>query len=451
MPLMRVNETAVVAGLSVVSPPGVIVADRVAHRHWPTPTILGLVGFLAFLAYLPVFRQPFVSDDYIQIALGRQYGPVGSWWALALDPLYRCRATSILLTYWTEQLFGLSPFGFYTSSVLLHVINSMFLFVAARYYGVARWPAAAAAGFFAVYLGHQEAVMWYAAVHELLLFFFCLAFVMCWTRWLRSGGKLAYAGAVFSFALALLSKEPGIMLAPLALLMAFGERQWRRGIVAVAPLAFISALYAFGIFVNKPVHLHQNDGTFSLAAPFYWTWLNSMGRMLWLWGLLSVAGLTLWNGWGPNRRLIVTAALWAGLTLLPFCFLTYMSRIPSRHTYLASAGLALLVGAGFATFHRRFGRRRRWAIPVLVTVLVAHHCGYLWTKKRQQFLARAEATEALLAVARAGADRIYVRCFPYGPEVAEAALLIALDKPKSMLLWTPPEDRNVATVCAPHP
>lgn len=447
---MRVIETAVVAGVSVVSPPVGVTANQVAHRRWSIAAILSVIAALAVIAYLPVFHQPFVSDDYIQIELGRQYGPVSSWWALANDPLYRCRATSILLTHWTEQLFGVSPLSFYSTSVLLHVLSSLLLFATARFYGFARWPSAAAAGFFAVYLGHQEAVMWYAAVHELLLFLFCLSFVLCWTRWLRRGGSLAYAGASLSFAFALLSKEPGVVLVPLGLLIAAGERQWRKGMAGALPLAAVSLLYAYGIFVNKPVHLHQNDGTFSLGAPFYLTWVNSMGRMLWIWGLLSLIAIALWNGWKANRRLIVAATLWAGLTLLPFCFLAYMPRIPSRHTYLASAGLALLVAAGFATFHARFGRRR-WAVPTLAAILIAHHCGYLWTKKRQQFLARAEATETILNLARAGVDQIYVRCFPYGPEVAEAALRVALNKPTSMLVWSPPQNPNVPSVCSPHP
>lgn len=447
---MWVNETAVVAGVSVVSPAGIRVPASAARSRWSTPAILGVIAFLAVLAYWPVFRQPFVSDDYIQIALGRKYGPVASWWALALDPLYRCRATSILLTYWTEVLFGLAPLYFYTSAVILHAINSMLLFAAARSYGFTRWPSAVAAGFFAVYLGHQEAVMWYAAVHELVLFFFSLCFVLCWTRWLRRGDRLACVGASLSFALALLSKEPAVVLVPLALLMALGEGQLKRGLVAALPLAAASALYAYGIFINKPVHLHQNDGTFSLSAPFYLTWVNSVGRMLWLWGLLSLIGLTAWRSWKAHRRLIVSAIVWAGITLLPFCFLTYMPRVPSRHTYLASAGLALLVAAGFTTFRHRFGHYR-WAVPLLAAIVVAHHCGYLWTKKRQQYLARAEATETLLEVARTGVERINIRCFPYGPEVAEAALSVALSKPSTMLVWNQPVDSETPTICTSHP
>jgi hypothetical protein len=40
---------------------------------------------------------------------------------------------------------------------------------------------------------------------------------------------------------------------------------------------------------------------------------------------------------------------WMTLGLLHYSFLTYMTRVPSRHTYLAAAGLALLVGWAAAT------------------------------------------------------------------------------------------------------
>jgi hypothetical protein len=43
--------------------------------------------------------------------------------------------------------------------------------------------------FFAVYEGHQEAVMWYAALPELLVFFVSLATLLLWLRWRENGGR----------------------------------------------------------------------------------------------------------------------------------------------------------------------------------------------------------------------------------------------------------------------
>ena len=135
------------------------------HEH-PIRTLT----VLAVVTYQPVLVQPFLSDDYIQIHLGRLYGPISAWPALALDALYRCRATSILVTHWTEQAFGLAPLGFYLTSIALHAAATCLLYLTAvRKLRMDATASFLAAAFFAVYEGHQEAVMWYASMPELLL------------------------------------------------------------------------------------------------------------------------------------------------------------------------------------------------------------------------------------------------------------------------------------------
>lgn len=135
---------------------------------------LPILALLAILPYVVVLDQPLISDDYLQIALGRQYGPVSGWSALAGDALYRARATSLVVTYWTERLFGASPLPLYASAILLHVLNSWLVFALASRLGLGRRMGLCAAAFFAIYEGHQEAVMWYAALPELLVFTFSL-------------------------------------------------------------------------------------------------------------------------------------------------------------------------------------------------------------------------------------------------------------------------------------
>src|SRR6516165_9338049 len=53
---------------------------------------------------------------------------------------------------------------------------------------------AIAACIFAVSQRHREAVMWYAALPELMVFFFVLLSLLCWVRWLQSprGSEAAY-------------------------------------------------------------------------------------------------------------------------------------------------------------------------------------------------------------------------------------------------------------------
>ncbi|MCC6585250.1 MAG: hypothetical protein IT168_00905 [Bryobacterales bacterium] len=415
-----------------------------------------LIAVAAVLPYVPTFMQPFVSDDYLQIALGRQYGPVDRWPALAADPLYRCRATSIVLTHWTEVIGGVSPRVFYSTSIVLHVLNSLLLFGVIRSLRFAPLVAAVAAAFFGVYQGHQEAVMWYAALPELLLFLFSILLIWLWTRFLRADGWRSagyWVAGLLTYVLALLSKEAAVTVVPLALGLAFWEQKLRRGVLGSVPLGLIALIYAAGIFVNKPVHLHLNDGTFSLTAPFYVTWINSMGRLLWIWGALSLLWLAASRALRLQYRVVLAGLLWAGITLLPFSFLTYMPRVPSRHVYLPSAGLALIVAAGFVSFRHRFSRYQ-YAAPLLAMLIVTHHTGYVWIRKRVQFLERAEPTERLLAMARSGKTAIYIHCFPYGPEIAERALEVMMSERTVRLIWKQAgaPDNSQAMLCTlKHP
>jgi hypothetical protein len=159
-------------------------ADRVAHfpfrsTHgvsWTRLRVAALVllclSILSLFAYGRALFLPFIADDYVQIQLARTFGPVSGWSDLAKDALYRCRATSLLLTYWTDLAFGLDPFVYRLSSLLLHISNAFLVFALGAWRAIGWRISALAACFFAVSQRHSEAVIWYAAlpVTRLLLF-----------------------------------------------------------------------------------------------------------------------------------------------------------------------------------------------------------------------------------------------------------------------------------------
>src|SRR5687768_6922631 len=92
------------------------------RRFWVVILLLALAA-LSVLAYARALALPLIADDYLQVQLGRTYGPVSGWTGLAADPLYRSRSTSILLTWWTERLFGVSTIAFNLTSLLVHILN----------------------------------------------------------------------------------------------------------------------------------------------------------------------------------------------------------------------------------------------------------------------------------------------------------------------------------------
>ncbi len=425
---------------------------------------LFIIAVLAIVAYLPTLTLPFISDDYPGIKRSLSYGPMSGWEALAKDSVERPRATTFIFSYAIYHLFGMRPAAFYSANILLHVLNCWLLFAAGRWravgYGVSFWAAA----FFAVYEGHSEAIMWSSACNELLLFFFGFLSFIFWLIFLeREKARLRWLALSFFFFLpSLLSKESAVIFVVLFALPLFFPPNQRRGRHAGLPLrymglrqapyllphALICVPYVISIFMARAQSLRFHNQSFVLSAPFWVTWTNSYGRMLWFWGLSAAISMFLWSRSGRSD----VSFVWMGIGFIPYMFVDYMHRIPSRHTYLASAGLGWLMGAAIVVMKERYAKNYKWAPPVILLLILSHNVGYLWTKKRQQFLERAQPTERLIALARSVNGPIFVKCFPpnLAPTHAEAALELILNKPADTLIWSEEEARKrppAATFC----
>ncbi|HEV3469699.1 MAG TPA: hypothetical protein VG148_10290 [Pyrinomonadaceae bacterium] len=416
------------------------------HKVRPPGVLIPLsVSLLALVSYLPTLGQPLIEDDYPNIALAREHGPVGGWAGMARDRVNRVRATTFVVTHWVERAFGLRPAAFYSLSILLHVSNCLLI------YALGRWPPVGfrvsgwAAAFFAVHEGHQEAVMWYSACNELLLFFFGSLSLLGWLLFLEGGRgrRLWYAASLLSFVLALLSKESSVVLvAVLSLPLLLGPEPRARRLPALSPFAVLAAVYAVSIFQTRGESFRFSDGSFDLGAPFWETWAKSFFALFWPWGWLAAMTLAAGRRFGGLLRLGV---FWVSVSFVPYMFVAYVHRVPSRQTYLASAGLALIVGAAVVVLKERVRPSRAWLLTALLGVMLLQNVSHLWTRKHGLFLKRAEPTEQLIALARSVEGPIYVRCFPRPPIIAEAAVEVALGRPPGTLVWDEAEARRLRT------
>ncbi len=280
--------------------------------------VLCALGALAILTYLPFLGLPPMQDDYLQIQLAERYGGPAGWAGLLQDPLYRCRATSILLTAATVHLFGWSMLAFNLSSMALHALNVLLIAAlgSCRWIG---WPVSLVAAFvFAVRERHHEAVVWYASLHEPLVLLFSLLSVLSLIKWLEGGSRGWLAASGFAWLAALGSKESGVVLAVVLPAIAWLYPERRR---AVFPLlaagAAVTAAYFMLAFGQRAEHQHFNDGTFSFSTQLARTLLNSAARGLWIWGGLSLAALAVYRA-KVDLRLLAFSAAWflAGLLAL---------------------------------------------------------------------------------------------------------------------------------------
>jgi hypothetical protein len=378
--------------------------------------LLIALALLAVVAYLPTLRQPLLEDDYPNIAEAHALGL-----HILSDPIFGIRSSFFLLIDGLYRLFGMTAAAYYIPLIVLHVFNTWLVYALGYWRPVGYRVSAWAAAFFAVYEGHQEGIMWVSGATEPLLFLFGVGAFLCWLRFLYEGKWAWYAAALVAFVPALYSKESAFICVALMLLpAAFDRSTWRRA-VWIIPFGLLAGASVAHVLYTRTYSFRFNDGSFSLHAPFWLTWPNTLVRLFWIWGLLALAAVAIWK---PARWMVVTGIglLWAGLSLVPYSFLTYATRIPSRQVYLASAGLALVVGLALMELYSRYWRRWPVLVAVVCAVILLQNVVYLWTKKRGQFLERAAPTEQLIALSRRTQGPIFVECFPRPPLVADWAV-----------------------------
>jgi hypothetical protein len=327
-----------------------------------------------------------------------------------------------VLTYWVDSAAGLNPQIYHGVAVALHVLASWLVYALGAWKLIGRKVAMIAACFFSVFEGHQEAVMWYSAMMEILLFLFGVGALVCFVEWLRGKGWIYYALAVAAFGLALLSKESAYIYAALMVLPAIEmaretKRQVSAGVLGLLPFIVIGAIYVTWIAIGRNSNPRFGDGSFAITRHFPVVLADSVGRLLFVWGLLALAGLAALRA-REYIPLTVYSLIWIVLGLVPYSFLTYMNRVPSRHTYLASAGLALIVAAAMVSVWERLGGRLVLTIGAIILMV---NVSILWRRKAEQYRTRALPTDILINAVRHAGGPIHIRCYPYIPLVAESA------------------------------
>ncbi len=349
--------------------------------------LLTLVG----LSFANTLAGAFVYDDVKQIVgnhLIWEPGRLGE--ALSSDVwAFKGQREAAWSNYWrptfvlwlaaNARLFGVdNATGWHFTLVLLHGLVCCWVFVLLGRLKVRFWPSLAAAALFAVHPVHVESVAWISGVPDPLMSFFFVGSLLLALPVSGAPSKLAEAGSLGLFALALGAKEVAVVL-PLVL-FAF---RWRRtssrrdaGSALQAAGASLPFLALVGVFlaarwavlgqVQIETPWHRSLGEALLTVPsllvFY---LRQSVFPLWLgpsyplravttdglsgsafWGplflLLMVLGGWLWAARG--RRGVMAGGLLFALPLLPALNINaYIEEqlVHDRYLYLPLLGILL--------------------------------------------------------------------------------------------------------------
>ncbi len=217
---MRGRSLLICLGLAIVT----------AGVYWP-------VSRFEFLT----FDDPDYVTDNVRVRQGLTVQNVG--WALTTD-----HAGNWFPLVWISlmldcQLFGTWAGGYHLVNVLLHVANTLLLFFLLQRVTAATWRSAAVSALFALHPLHVESVAWITERKDVLSTFFLLLALRAYVGYVQAPARARYAGAVGLYALSLMSKQMGVTLPFVLLLLDYwplGRTRWAKpatGQAVESPLA----------------------------------------------------------------------------------------------------------------------------------------------------------------------------------------------------------------------
>ena len=219
----------------------------------PVVCCCALLGAMTLIAFWPVFQNDFVrydDPDYVtenlHVLKGLSWANVG--WAFAGGHAGNWHPLTWLSHMLDVQLFGLNAAGHHAINLLIHVGNTLVLFLLLKRMTGAFWRSGLVAAFFGVHPLHVESVAWIAERKDVLSLFFGLLCLWAYVIYVeKSTGRnpssgstnaglslsqgsaappgdarrrwLFYAAALVLFALALMSKPMLVTLPYLLLLL----------------------------------------------------------------------------------------------------------------------------------------------------------------------------------------------------------------------------------------
>lgn len=368
------------------------------RRLSPAVLAVGLAVAVAAV-WSPALSGGFVWDDQFDIVRSDRLHQIdavvevfrhGAMWTAsqpeAKVATYRPLATaSLAIDY---QLYGLSPLGFHATSIILHVLATLAVFLAIGRFVSEPRSAAALALLFALHPANVEAVAWINGRSEI----FALGFGAL-ALWAATHQR--WVVVALALAAAMLGKESGAIFVPLAVAAAWIEPagkhvrlRWAAPIAAAAGLVLYGTLRTMAL--GNSALPGSSLGKAVAALPAVWiraaqeallplerslitisTWLSGLGTVeLVAYAACAVAFLGLFLLLIVRRRYVAALGLawWLG-SLVPLMTIAILA-LPwpglARWLYIGLPGLLLFVwSAGLD----RLGRRARIVVFAAVAVV----------------------------------------------------------------------------------
>jgi Flp pilus assembly protein TadD len=230
----------------------VLQAQRRPSELW----VFALLTAAVFAAYGQTLRFGFVSYDDPAYVTDNVYVNAGVTWNGIVWAFTHSSAGNWFPLTWLShmldcQLFGADAGLHHLTSVCIHALATLLLYVVLRRIASARWPSAMVAALFALHPLHVESVAWIAERKDVLSAFFFMATLWAYARYVARPGARRYALTLLAFCLGLMAK-PMVVTLPLVMIL-LDYWPFARGLHIVEKLPFFG-LSAAASVVTYLVH-----------------------------------------------------------------------------------------------------------------------------------------------------------------------------------------------------
>lgn len=375
------------------------------RNWWPCLLVAAVVAWV----FLPCLNNDFVTYDdpeYVtrneRVRAGLSLGTI----AWAFSPTTNVCANWHPLTLLSHALdcewHSLNPYGHHLTSLLLHVANSVLVFVVLKRMTGSSWSSFAVAVLFGLHPAHVESVAWVAERKDVLSGFFWMLSIWAYVEFVKGQAANAprtrtyYFLALAAFALGLLAKPMLVTLPFVLLLLDYWPLQ-RLTLATIRRLVLEKVPFFILTLISCVVTLiAQKQGgatTMAEAVPFFDRLTNALvsycryvGMLFWpkdlaafypfrenwpvtvvVLSALAVAGSSLAVVLlGRKRGYFPTGWFWFLGTLVPVIGLVQVGAqsIADRYTYLPSIGFFVVVAWGADELLRQW-RAPGWSIGAL--------------------------------------------------------------------------------------
>jgi protein O-mannosyl-transferase len=290
-----------------------------------------LLFVLVVWTFLPSIHNGFTSyDDPEYVTSNSQVQSGLTWdgavWAFGSTAAFNWHPLTWLSHMLDCQLFGLRPWGHHLTSVLLHAVNTLLLFLVLKRMTGALWRSLFVAAVFGLHPLRVESVAWIAERKDVLSTLFWMLTLWAYARFAeqskvqRPKSKVFYGLALTFFVLGLLSK-PMLVTLPFVLLLLdyWPLERWKDKSVRGLVMEKIPFFLAAGAESAITFLVQRHAGVMQTHLPFVGRLENavvSYGRYIGklFWPVDLCAPYPRPDHW-PLATVLLTAALLIGISI----------------------------------------------------------------------------------------------------------------------------------------